>query len=559
MTQVRRRLLRATTTSLAALAAFFLMVAALAWNYEPASAQGGGAGALTLTTVSDFSVCVALPGVVAQPGLTDTIVSSANGGEIRLRATVEDYFDGSEIDATQWITGYSNPSYPDEFPVVGSGVLTLYGSYLRSQEVFTETTSPRFFEARARFVGSGFPAPTNGDIGFYRAYPPLQLPPGDESSIRLFVSQPFHSSNDRLMYVRSRDGTVEPVVDTWVDNWGDVESAERIGLAQYRNYRINWGTTGTWYLIDGSTIITAGTNPLPHSGVVTRTTYAFLYNQDPESQSPDPLLIDWVRAGQYPSQGEYTSCIQDAGQVVNWTQATVTATLPVSTAAQLATRTSVDGVTWSAWANATGSVISGTATLSPASPSGRYLQYRLTLTSGDPLESPEVGALTFSHLGPASLVVAPAATTLDPGAAQQFTATVFDANSNVIANAPLTWTADSGGVINSSGLFTAGLPAGVFTDAVRATASNNISNTATVTVRDLPPIANAGGPYTGQEGQTVNLAASASDPNGGTIVAYDWDLDNDGQFDDATGATTSASWGDEGVYIIGVRATDSGN
>ncbi|HAJ37860.1 MAG TPA: hypothetical protein DCL15_19495, partial [Chloroflexi bacterium] len=193
MIHVRRRLLRAMTTSVAALAAFFLMVAALAWTYQPAAAQGGGAGALTLNTVSDFSVCVSLPGVVAQPGLTDTIVSSANGGEIRLRATVEDYFDGSEIDATQWMTGYSNPSYPDEAPIIGSGVLTLYGSYLRSQIAMTETTSPRFFEARVQFVGGGLPSPTNGDIGFYRAYPPLMLPPGDQSSIRLFVSQPYHS------------------------------------------------------------------------------------------------------------------------------------------------------------------------------------------------------------------------------------------------------------------------------------------------------------------------------------------------------------------------------
>jgi hypothetical protein len=558
----RRRVMRAVTASVTALAALLLLVASLAWSYQPAAAQGNGAGTLTLNTVPEFSVCVALPGVVPQPGLTNTIVSSANGGEIRLRATVEDYFDGTTIDATQWITGASNPaSYPTEAPIVGSGVLTLYGSYLRSQTVFTSTRSPRFFDARVQFVGGGLPTPTNGDIGFYRALPPLLVPPGDESSIRLFISQPFNSTNNRLMYVRSRDGTSVPMIDSLVDNWTDDEATQRIGLSVFRNYRIDWGLTETWYSIDGSTIITAGAgdNPLPHTGVTTRTTYVFLYNQDPEAQSPDPLLIDWVRAGQYPTQGDYVSCAQDAGQIVNWSQATVTATVPATTGAQLATRTSVDGVTWSPWANAAGSVISGTATLTPASPSGRYLQYRLTLTSSDPLNSPEVGALTFSHFGPASLVVAPVATTLDPAASQQFTATVRDLSNTVIADAPVTWTSGSAGVIDGNGLFTAGLPAGVFTGAVRATTSNNISNTATVTVRDLPPVANAGGPYTGLEAQAVSLAASASDPNGGPIIAYDWDLDNDGQFDDATGATASASWGDEGVYTIGVRATDSSN
>ena len=557
----RRRLARGGVTVLAAMAAFSVMIAALLWPYGLAWAQGSPTGVIPLDTVSDFSgACPVLPGVAAQPGLTDAIVSSANGGEIRLRATVEDYFDGSQIDATQWITGYSNPSYQYEAPIVGSGVLTLYGSYLRSQTVLTETTSPRFFEARAQFVGGGLPSPTNGDIGFYRAYPPLMLPPGDQSSIRLFVSQPFHSVNNRLMYVRSRDGTDEPIVDTLVDNWGDDETAERAGLAQYRNYRINWGATETWYLIDGSAIITAGVNPLPHTGVTTRTTYVFLYNQDPESHSPDPLLIDWVRAGAYPASGVYTSCVQDAGQIANWSQVTITATLPVSASAALETRTSADGVTWSAWSAASGAIISGTTTLTPGSPSGRYLQYRLALGSSDPLNSPEVAALTFSYFGPASLVVAPAAATLNPGAAQQFAATVRDGNNQIVSGAPVTWAAvNGGGAIDASGLFTAGLPAGVFTDTVLATTSNSVTDTATVTVLDLPPVADAGGPYSGQEGAPVALDASnSSDPNGGALT-YAWDLDNDGQFDDAAGVAPSASWGDEGVYTVGVLVTDIGN
>jgi hypothetical protein len=61
-----------------------------------------------------------------------------------------------------------------------------------------------------------------------------------------------------------------------------------------------------------------------------------------------------------------------------------------------------------------------------------------------------------------------------------------------------------------------------------------------------PPIADANGPYTIDEGETVTLDASGSyDPDeaaGDSIISYEWDLDNDGQFDDATGASPTIPW-----------------
>jgi hypothetical protein len=54
---------------------------------------------------------------------------------------------------------------------------------------------------------------------------------------------------------------------------------------------------------------------------------------------------------------------------------------------------------------------------------------------------------------------------------------------------------------------------------------------------DTPPVADAGGPYSSDEGAQIQLDASDSyDPNatgGDSIVAYRWDLDGDGQYDDA--------------------------
>jgi hypothetical protein len=71
------------------------------------------------------------------------------------------------------------------------------------------------------------------------------------------------------------------------------------------------------------------------------------------------------------------------------------------------------------------------------------------------------------------------------------------------------------------------------------------------------PTASAGGPYTTPEGTDVTLDASGStDPDGGPLT-YAWDLDNDGAYDDATGANpTFSTVGQDGVFPVSVKATD---
>lgn len=74
------------------------------------------------------------------------------------------------------------------------------------------------------------------------------------------------------------------------------------------------------------------------------------------------------------------------------------------------------------------------------------------------------------------------------------------------------------------------------------------------------PTAEAGGPYTTTEGTTVTLSASVSsagsDPSTGSLT-YAWDLDDDGDYDDATGvAADFAAVGQDGTFTVGVEVTN---
>ena len=90
------------------------------------------------------------------------------------------------------------------------------------------------------------------------------------------------------------------------------------------------------------------------------------------------------------------------------------------------------------------------------------------------------------------------------------------------------------------------------------------SNLATVviTITDIGPTAEAGGPYTVSEGGTVVLAGSGLAYGGGNEgLAYAWDFDGDGEFDDATGPTPSfpATLLDgPGTVTIALQVTEQG-
>ena len=90
-----------------------------------------------------------------------------------------------------------------------------------------------------------------------------------------------------------------------------------------------------------------------------------------------------------------------------------------------------------------------------------------------------------------------------------------------------------------------------------------------ITPPPWPPVADANGPYTVYQCETLTLDGSGSyDPNGalypdpshpwhGEIVSWEWDLDNDGEYDDAAGETTTWSSCDLGLYVVGLKVTNN--
>jgi PKD repeat protein len=77
-----------------------------------------------------------------------------------------------------------------------------------------------------------------------------------------------------------------------------------------------------------------------------------------------------------------------------------------------------------------------------------------------------------------------------------------------------------------------------------------------VPIGNRPPSASfAHSPDPPLAGDTVTLFSTSTDPDG-PIVEQTWDLDGDGAFDDASGATATLSFAVAGTYTVGLRVVD---
>jgi predicted extracellular nuclease len=92
-------------------------------------------------------------------------------------------------------------------------------------------------------------------------------------------------------------------------------------------------------------------------------------------------------------------------------------------------------------------------------------------------------------------------------------------------------------------------------DVARGT-SDHDPNVATFTINN-PPTADAGGPYAVNEGSSITLTATGSDPEGQPL-SYAWDLDNNGTFETPGQSVSFAGVDGPATLTVNVQVTDNG-
>jgi len=95
------------------------------------------------------------------------------------------------------------------------------------------------------------------------------------------------------------------------------------------------------------------------------------------------------------------------------------------------------------------------------------------------------------------------------------------------------------------------------TDAINNTVAPAVCSAFTITQpANQPPTATAGGPYSGNEGASINISGSGADPDGGTVT-YLWTSSFAGcTFGSATSASTTVTCNDNGAFTLTLTVTD---
>jgi serine protease len=87
--------------------------------------------------------------------------------------------------------------------------------------------------------------------------------------------------------------------------------------------------------------------------------------------------------------------------------------------------------------------------------------------------------------------------------------------------------------------------------------SSMVTKKVIVSAANQPPVADAGGPYTGNEGSAITFDASASYDPENAALTYEWDWESDGTYDVSTSsATIEHVWNDDYSGTVTFRVTD---
>ena len=134
-------------------------------------------------------------------------------------------------------------------------------------------------------------------------------------------------------------------------------------------------------------------------------------------------------------------------------------------------------------------------------------------------------------------------------------------NQSVIANGGLSISASGGN--RTLTMNPVGNASGSSTITLTVTDSGGLTDTDsfTLTVNPVndPPVANAGGSYSGNEGSPIAMNGSGSSDIDNAITGWNWDCDNDSVFETTATSATGAecTFIDDGTYTVGLQVVDA--
>jgi Purple acid Phosphatase, N-terminal domain len=286
------------------------------------------------TTTAEFAAgTVSGAYVVASAGTDD--------GELALAPTIGEEFTGTALPAG-WTTSLWAP--PAGSVNVGNGALTIDAAKAGTSATYGPGRSLEFV---ARFSGAKYQ-----HVGFAADY---EQPPWT-----MFSTKDGTGLYARTAATGSAQDTLIPGVDVSVPH----------------RYRIEWTASAATYYVDGAQVAS-------HAIAIGAEMRPLASDLDAGGGTVD---VEWLRMSPVTSTGTFTSRVLDAGARADWPALDAADVLPAGTQATFETRTGgtpTPEQSWSDW-----QALAPTGTI--ASPPGRYLQYRVSLSTADTTLTPTV-------------------------------------------------------------------------------------------------------------------------------------------------------------------------
>jgi hypothetical protein len=269
-----------------------------------------------------------------------TIMVTNQDGEVTLSPTNGSNFPGSNVPVGWAAIPTANG---------GTGTVNNNALYVDATDVYSPTT-----------FGPGSTVQFDGD--FTAAYQNA----GFSSDITGANDAVFSTQQGGALYVYTAAGLV---------------SLGTTYLNAFHHYKVVWNKTNFTFYVDNKLVVTG---PWQTAAPLNTTV-------DDQQLDGSPLTVRNLSATPYAGTGTYISRVLDGGQSQNWSTVAYDAIVPSGAGLSIAVRTgntSTPDSTWTNWSS-----VANNATIGATS---RYIQYQLTETASDPLNTPQLQDITFN-------------------------------------------------------------------------------------------------------------------------------------------------------------------